>query len=466
MSERARKLITFTLRWGIAVFGIYYVISNMSLYDRVMMMRPGQWPVSARLTREASDQSTFDVIDPDGLPLALQRQGPLTKGAPAVQLLVKGDRAKVTILYAGRPVVKELLGLKVTDDPNYDHYPLVVTQPRNLWQRYWNTHWAPVEVVDASAVRGPYHVEVPYPLVERGVKHMLHHARGIFLLLAFLLIPITYIVCAYRWHELLKALDINLRVGQAFVICMVGAFYNTFMPGSTGGDVLKAYYASRVTPHRTRAVMSVFIDRIIGLLALIILGGGMAATQWSVIESRRIAMGCGLIVAGTALGLLIFYQPVLHRLFGLEFILARLPMQKQVRNAIQVMEIYRHRPWLVLWSLVVTFPVHMTVIVSATMAGMAFGLPLNAIYYWSLVPVVVLVGAIPISPQGAGVMEFFAIALTKGHGCSVSDAFALTMSIRIVQIFWNLTGGYFVMRGNFHAPPATAEGELATSSAP
>ena len=52
-------------------------------------------------------------------------------------------------------------------------------------------------------------------------------------------------------------------------------------------------------------------------------------------------------------------------------------------------------------------------------------------------------------------MEFFAILLTKRQGCTVSQAFALTMSIRIVQILWNLTGGIFVLRGGFHAPTET-----------
>ena len=66
--------------------------------------------------------------------------------------------------------------------------------------------------------------------------------------------------------------------------------------------------------------------------------------------------------------------------------------------------------------------------------------------------VIVLAGSIPISPQGAGVMEFFAILLTKRQGCTVSQAFALTMSIRLVQILWNLTGGIFVLRGGFHTP--------------
>ena len=67
-----------------------------------------------------------------------------------------------------------------------------------------------------------------------------------------------------------------------------------------------------------------------------------------------------------------------------------------------------------------TIPVHASVITNAMFAGMAFGLPLHWAYYWVCVPVIVLAGSIPISPQGAGVMEAFAILLTRRQGVIVA----------------------------------------------
>ena len=37
---------------------------------------------------------------------------------------------------------------------------------------------------------------------------------------------------------------------------------------------------------------------------------------------------------------------------------------------------------------------------------------------------------------------------------------ALTLSIRLVQIFWNLVAGLFVLRGGYHAPTETEQHEL------
>jgi len=221
------------------------------------------------------------------------------------------------------------------------------------------------------------------------------------------------------------------------------------------------------TTHRTRAVMSVVVDRVVGLLALVIMGGVMAAYQFFTAPPQdpaahacgRIALISALIVFGTLAGALVFYTPALRRAFGLDWIIARLPKQKQVKNAVQTMELYRRHKWVVIKSLVITFPVHITVVVSAMLASWAFGLTLSPVYYFVAVPVIVLVGSIPISPQGAGVMEYFAILLTQKQGATVSQAFALTMSIRMVQILWNLTGGIFVLRGGFHQPTAAEQAE-------
>lgn len=315
------------------------------------------------------------------------------------------------------------------------------------------------EIIPATQVEG-YSVHVPYPRNQVGLQSMVSQAKGWLLWSALLVFPITFVITSYRWHELLKAVDVPMGIGRAFVINMVGSFYNSFLPGSTGGDAFKAYYASKQTPHRTRAVMSVLVDRAVGLLALIILGGTTATFQWHIKECREVSIGSAVICVCVLVGAVVFYNPTLHRISGLDFLLKKLPMQKQVRGAVDTMQRYGQRWGLGLWALIMSFPVHGAVITSAMFAGMAFGLPLHWEYYWVAVPVIVLAGAIPLSPQGAGVMEFFAVLLLRGQGVTVGQAFALTMSMRVVQIVWNLSGGLFVLHGGFHAPGDAEKTEL------
>jgi glycosyltransferase 2 family protein len=450
----ARKWLTRGLRWGIAVIGLWWVLTQMSIWDKVLVATPRDLhqPVKAMMLAEPDASETQPAYHVVG------RADPVPRSDVLNKVAKKNEKVQL-LTPTGQPITARLLGLDL--EGNDLHSARVA-------RLYVQVPGEPAKFIDPSQVAGGYALKVPYPRVDVGVARLLRQAsqQNFWLLvLAIAIFPITFIVTSYRWHELLKALDIHIGLMRTFTLNMVGAFYNTFMPGSTGGDVLKALYVSRQTPHRTRAVMSVLIDRMIGLLALIILGGIGAATQWHLPQCRQIAIASAAIIAGAAGGLTIFYQPTLHRLFFLDWIIEHLPAQKQVQNAVHVMETYRRRPALVFWALLVTFPVHVTVICSAMFAGMAFGLPLSPQYYWAIVPVIVLVGSIPISPQGAGVMEYFAIKLTETRGATVSQAFALTMSIRIVQILWNLTGVYFVLRGHYHKPTPAEQREVSADLA-
>jgi uncharacterized protein (TIRG00374 family) len=376
------------------------------------------------------------------------------------QLVHKADDKQVNLKVPGGATRKvDLLALDLSDDLKHVERLLVVKEAGH------RPEW-----VNPDEVAG-YRLRFPHPIVEVGVGRMLRAAstgdKPWLLVLSVLIFPITFIVTSVRWFWLLRVVAIFIPLSRAFIINMVGAFYNTFMLGSTGGDFIKAWYASRQTLHRTRAAMSVFVDRIIGLLALVVMGGTMAAYQYFASPfdpaSRalgRITIACTLIVVATFGGGIVLTSPTLKRLTGLGWLIDRLPKQKQVQNAIKTLELYRRKKAIVMMALVGTFPVHITVVVSAMLACKAFGLTIPTFYYFVAVPVIVLVGSIPISPQGAGVMEFFAFLLVSRYGGTVSQALALTMSIRMVQILWNLTGGIFVFRGGYHQPSEAEAAEM------
>ena len=434
----------FALRWGVAVVGVYIVVKQMSLRDQawVILDHQSNRPVKVSLRESVGDgAAVFPIYEPVTDRAIDVPRADVVNEPDGKSVQIVDDNAEPTAADKVRPV--HLLALDLSGDINNKPKPTrFLVADDAVKPAYW-----------VPAARVPhYQVHTPYPRDQVGLESMVKGARPSLLWLALLVFPITFAITSYRWHELLKPLDIHIPLRRTFALNMVGAFYNTFMPGSTGGDALKAWYASKQTPWRTRAVMSVLVDRAVGLLALIVVGGAAAATQWEISACRKVALASLGLCLLVALGLAVFYVPALWRLSGGDFIAKKLPMQKQVRSAMDTMRLYGRRPLLALWSLVMSMPVHGAVVTSAMFAGMAFGLPLHWQYYWVAVPVIVLSGAIPISPQGAGVMEGFAYLLTRGQGVTVSQAFALTMSIRMVQILWNLTGGLFVFKGGFHSP--------------
>jgi hypothetical protein len=441
MKTTLKKWAKFTVRWGIAVFGIWYVLAKTSFHDRVIILGDGDKPVSVRVVDGTQDSNRV-----------FQQYGGMAL-IPRDQVWTPAERSSVEIAGPnGAPEKARLVAIHPEPNQQPDQPPaqLLIQDPKT----------AKYETIPPGDVVGGFKVHVPYPLVDRGLLRLVREANPLYLLIALILLPISYLITSRRWHMLLEAVDIHMGQGRTFVLNMVGSFYNSFMPGSTGGDLVKAYYASRHTTHRTRAVMSVLIDRLLGLLALIILGGVMAAVQWKNPTCRHVAIASGALLAATGSGLFVFYHRKLRRATGVDWILKRLPMQHTVHRVVETMEIYGRRPWVWVIAIAMTFPVHITTIVSATFAGKAFGLPLHAMYYWVVVPVITLAGAIPISPQGAGVMEPLAVELTRLQGVTVSQAFALVMAIRFCQIFWNLIASLFVLRGGYHAPTQKEAQEL------
>src|SRR5205085_923366 len=90
-------------------------------------------------------------------------------------------------------------------------------------------------------------------------------------ILMYLLVELAAVV---RWRILLKVQGISLSNARIAGLFIIGMFYNQFLPGGTGGDVVKTYLLWKETPtKKPGALLAVLFDRMIGLIALIIITG-------------------------------------------------------------------------------------------------------------------------------------------------------------------------------------------------
>ncbi len=102
-----------------------------------------------------------------------------------------------------------------------------------------------------------------------------------FLLGALFAFLVCLTACAWRWHLILRAHDITIPFLKTLELYFVGQFFNAFMFGSVGGDLVKVFFVARLSvQRRTEAVTTVFIDRIMGMLALIALAVGVVLVRY------------------------------------------------------------------------------------------------------------------------------------------------------------------------------------------
>jgi uncharacterized membrane protein YbhN (UPF0104 family) len=71
-----------------------------------------------------------------------------------------------------------------------------------------------------------------------------------------------------RWYVLVRAVELPFTMANAMRLGLVGYFLSVFLPGSVGGDVIKAAFIAREQRRRTVAVATVLIDRAVGLWGL------------------------------------------------------------------------------------------------------------------------------------------------------------------------------------------------------
>ncbi|KPK42791.1 MAG: hypothetical protein AMJ78_01385 [Omnitrophica WOR_2 bacterium SM23_29] len=85
---------------------------------------------------------------------------------------------------------------------------------------------------------------------------------------------IAIAVLATRLKKILSVQGLYLNLKEALYLTFIGYFFNNFLPTSVGGDLAKAYYATKKTTKKLESFSSIFFDRFfgffsIGLLALL-----------------------------------------------------------------------------------------------------------------------------------------------------------------------------------------------------
>jgi uncharacterized protein (TIRG00374 family) len=268
----------------------------------------------------------------------------------------------------------------------------------------------------------------------------------------------TYIVgqliFVMRWCMLMRVQSVDIGYWPAVRLHLLGLFYNNCLPGSVGGDFLRAWYVTKHTDRKLEAALSVFVDRIVGLVGIVLMAffsywflpsgdnGPQLETEFfgSDFLTRLIAYKWLLvgIAAAVALAAVVFMRSEKgQRAFGL--IRERgLEGLRKIRMAIHI---YYHRKLALGYALLLTFACQGICIIGMWLIGKDMGVTAGIKYYFIFFPISWLLGTLPISVGGVGVMELW-LKMMFVRVCAVPEnlAFALASSQRILWIIGSLPG--------------------------
>jgi uncharacterized protein (TIRG00374 family) len=259
----------------------------------------------------------------------------------------------------------------------------------------------------------------------------------------------------YRWHILLRGADLATPARDVCRFGFIAQFMAQVLPGGlTTGDLVKAFYVARTHNNRkTRSVVTVFVDRVVGLLALCIIAcvAVMFAPAGSRIAAVRtlVLVILAVAVAGTAL---VLSARARHRL-RVTHLLRRLPFQHVVREAEQAIEVYGRRPAFVGFALLVSFLGHAFFLGAIYFYGAALGVWLSPMAIAVAVPVALILSAIPALPGGWGVGDFAFYTFLPEAGVAPAAAVAISFTYRLLHTLLGLPGGLWLVKAKERVDP-------------
>ncbi|HWL94678.1 MAG TPA: lysylphosphatidylglycerol synthase transmembrane domain-containing protein [Phycisphaerae bacterium] len=312
-------------------------------------------------------------------------------------------------------------------------------------------------------------VDPRVPRIERGLKTVIRNADWSWTgwaLAAFA--PVTFVI-AWRLRLLLATQEIVISFRDALLLTFAGNFFNFAMPGSTGGDLYKAYHIAKRTDKRVQGVTVVVLDRVVGLLSFLLIAAIVLMFAGRTGRIGAYGQVVGYLTAGLVAVGLVFFSRRVRAALGYERWLSKLPFAEKIKRIDETTFSFRYHKMEVFLALLVTLASHVCLVTYVYLLARGFGMHATGgqtewdLYFAVLIATVVgfLFAAIPISFQGFGLMEaVFIRVLVQGNWCDYSTMLALTLSIRLVQIVWSLPGIIVPWLGLERPPESVSEESL------
>lgn len=224
---------------------------------------------------------------------------------------------------------------------------------------------------------------------------------------------IMVVINAWRWRLLNEAQQIKLGFLRTSLATYLGTAYNNVLPGSVGGDVVRAYYLFGKEPDKKSAVvLSVLFDRVTGLLGIFIMMGFVGLTHFSLLDEKSTLyyffvtciLICIFVVAAFAASL------VLPQQMGLsDRLQSRFSNKRWIHSLLALLEavrIYRNARLTIIQCLFASVLIQGLMIITVMLIAKMMGLPAAGwMAYAVAIAVTQVANLIPVTPGGIGVGE-------------------------------------------------------------
>jgi len=257
-----------------------------------------------------------------------------------------------------------------------------------------------------------------------------------YLIEAQLLVLAAFAMNYVRWWLLARGVDLKFSIRDAFRLGSLGFLLSQVLPGSVGGDLVKAVFIAREQPlRRVEAVATVFIDRVVGLCAMLVIASLGLLLARKTLEANAAFRSLQLFIwAATAVGIggtLLMISPWVSGK-KTQVMVSRIPLAGHtLTKIVNSLDVFRSRKQYLLIAFLLSLGAHSLFILAFWFITQ--GLPIRAPDFMqtaSIVPLGFVAGAVPLTPGGLGLLESGVAQLFHMIGFDASEGAMVALAYR------------------------------------
>ena len=268
--------------------------------------------------------------------------------------------------------------------------------------------------------------------------------------LAFFATSMNFVFNFFRWKLLLSGVHVKIPFRRIVRLSMIGQFFSIFMPGSVGGDVIKAVYVARAFPsHKTDAVASILLDRILGFLTLMAFASFFFVLSFDPAHLPKSLQGFSTILA---IGTVALFMIVLLPSSLVRFLEKSKSQNALVQRITKTLKAFARSPITILKGLGISFLSQGSGMLGMYFIGLAVygSLPwgnLDVMRFISASAVGTTASALPLSPMGLGVGQLaFGKAFKLLGAPEEAYGIVIISAIQIISFVLNLSGALWFLK--------------------
>lgn len=251
-------------------------------------------------------------------------------------------------------------------------------------------------------------------------------------------------IISFRWRGLLAAKGVTPGWPFLYESTLVSGFFRQFMPTIVGGDVIRGYDAWRAGAPPGLALMSLVLDRLLGLLALgLLAAGGIALSDEIAGRLPSIGLWVALALGFLALAIAQIVRPLPGALRLGRAAIGRAParLRGKLEAIAAALGSYRDAQGALAAAFALSILLQLNVVTFYWALGQALGLPVDYPGFFVIVPIAIFVMMLPISINGIGVREGIFIFLLAQWGVGPAQAIAFAWLEFGIFLVFGLFGG-------------------------